>query len=372
MADTVSEVTTRPNTIGSNIELIRELLKDPVYGIMFLVILVAEAALFYWLLISETAAERIIAGGLMIALIVVVLVVYTIERGRFYRLEHLKQSSPAAPESMVRDPVQEEVASKSQDVVIAPDGTFLYTQPPKGWTVSVSNLKDMVTEALDKQKLGSLVPDIMPYRTGGVVTFTSNDKAEIEYTPGKSSLNERPVIAVLDETYADQVNMFSVSRYGSMIHDISAEHMFVNLMAGYATGGATIDEIADTPQGEGVRRSLSGKCSLIFNNAKINGAEVEKAVLEARLSVVVHKNFIYVIRTAHLTGLPDSDERNTEIERIVASFQAASSANTADREEKDRKKGDVEYDLIFKDLLPNAILQKASRKRVLDSFVELA
>lgn len=346
-------------TIGSNVELVRELLKDPVYGIMFLVILVAEGALFYWLLMADTSAERIIVGCLMVALIGVVLLVYTIERGRFYKLEHHKHSVSTAPESMVRDPVEEDVATQSQDVVIAPDGTFLYAQPPKNWTVSVSNLKDMVTNALDQQKLGSLVPDIMPYRTGGVVTFTANNASELEYTPGQSLHNGRPVAAVLDETFADQINMFSVSRYGSMIHDISAEHMFVVLMAGYTTGGAKIDEITDTPTGEGVRRSLSGKCSLNFSHVKVNGVEVEEAVLEARLSVVVHKNFIYVVRTAHLTGLPDSEKRVAEIEQIVSSFQAASSANAADREAEDREKGDIEYDQVFEDLLPSAIFQKA-------------
>lgn len=333
---------------GTNLELIRELMKNPVYGFFVLIVIVVEGALFTAFLKGETATERFVALGLFGTLILAVLLFFAIERKRSYALERAKLAPAPVPPSMVAEPIQEEAIKRESDLHTAPDGTFVYSKPPDSWLVSFSSFEDLALEELKRQRMERLDESRrMPFRAGTLVHFSSRDSTIVKFLPGKSLLNGRAVIGGMSERAESRVVMFSVSKRGGMLRDITAEHVFSHVLAGLLAMGYLIEDIRDAISAIGQRTTLSARGTKRFANVIIDNMPSAAVSTETWLHVVEHENFVYVVQTMVIDGALASSRWRTEIEEIVSSFRVSSAANAAERELKDVQEADAAFDVLM-------------------------
>jgi hypothetical protein len=360
MAATSEPPESGPQPSGSNIDLIRELLKNPVHGFFFLIVIVAEGGLFLTFLRTQSDPVRYAALGAFVVLMLAAMAFFAVERHRFYALERERLAAAAVPRNLVAEPIGAEAVERAADIMTSPDGTFVYSRPPENWRVVITTIEDDILQLLREQGLAQ--PEsvhVLPFRAGPLVRFDESHSRRIGYLPGRSMMNGRPAIGAFNERLREQLRMYSVSKHGGMIREMTAEHVFSVVLSSLVQFGSRAVEIRAAPSGVDRRATLTARCVTTVENVLIDDQEVASAAIEALLHVVEYANFVYVIHCIHVAGAPNSAARAGEANSIVASFRAAAAANAAQREAVDREEADRFYDLVTGEQAPGVLHAKA-------------
>lgn len=321
-------------------------------GLFALVALIVEGGLFLLVMLGRTDIERLLALGGFLVVLVVILVLYSFERRHIHFEEMKKLELRAVPASMMAEPIAPAEAQQKANLAGAPDGTFFYAPPPANWRVEVTTTAEETRRLMDRQGMNGLTSglDVQPFRSGDLLLFDTLTQHHIEYAAGRSTFNGRPAFAVFDEDISDQVRMCSVSKRGGLVRDMSAEHVFGQVLAMMMQGGLKIEEVRSAPVGISGRATLTACGAITLGDVKIDGNEVSTARVEARLHIVEHETILYVIQTRLVTGLASSEARRTEIDAIIASFQPTTAADTAARERRDAEEAEASFQEVMANL----------------------
>ena len=344
MAENDSAIERAPQSRGADKAFVLELAKKP-EGFLFLIAVIAEGMLLLIFSTDHSTVERLSALGGFTILFVILVVYYYRLRGRAYDLRRFELERRAVPPNMTLAAVK---AERFPDLRTAVDRTFVYAEPPANWDLSETSLEEQVGTAV-KQQGGDASAIVLAYRAGKAVLFKERVSHRIAFLPGKSLINGRYAFGQFNIEHHDSVGMYSVSKRGGMIRDMTAEHVFAQLLAGLVGDGVKFDVIRVAPAEVGGRTTLTGGGASKLEHVAIDGLEVASAAIEARLHVVEHANLIYVIETRLLVGTPSSEERRAEVLEIVQSFRAAKTADAAKREHEDAEEADRVYEKLMHD-----------------------
>jgi hypothetical protein len=348
-----------PQPLGADKGFILKLFSKP-EGFFFLVALIVEGMLFLIFIVGHTDTERLLALGGFLVVLVILIIFFSWERQRVHRLDMRKLQPRAVPESMTAAPIKTEEADRAPDLMTSEDGTFVYGRAPANWRVQKSSVEAETHAAMSQQGMAEIATEtVQKFRAGPVVIFNEVTPHEIIYVPGKSLVNGRLAFGVFNEVVTDQVGMFSVSKRGGMMRDMSPEHVFAQVVAGMVGAGVKIDSIRVAPSEVGGRATLTARGILKIEHALIDGVEITSATVEVRLHVVEYSNFVYVIQTRLIEGIPTSDARRVEMEEIIGTFRAASAANAAERERKDAAEADKSFEKVMQEGAADMLMFKA-------------
>jgi hypothetical protein len=359
MAEDRTSSLERVKPIGSDKNFVLALIRRS-EGFFYLLALIVEGMLFLIFLVGRTDTERLLALGGFLLFLLVLIFYYSRERGQFHEREMKKLGQPAVPPSMTARPIGAAEAEGQADLRTAPDGTFVYATPPANWKITATTLADDLKQALDQQAMSAFMsgsPE--PFRSGPVVLFNESNGHRIEYLPGQSQINGRLAFGTFNEDINEQVRMYSVSKHGGMMRDMSAEHVFGHIVAALIQGGVKIETIRSAPSEVGGRATLTALGTLRLGHARIDGVEIASAAVEVRLHVVEYANFLYVIQTRVVTGIESTEARRSEIGEIVNSFRAASAANAVERERLDAEEAEKSFEAMAISAAPDILFGKA-------------
>ncbi len=352
-----------PRPIGADTNFVLKLFRKP-EGFFFLLALIVEGMLFLIFIVGRTETERLLAIAGFLFILFMLIVFFSWERHRVFKLDMQRLQPRAVPESMTAAPIKAEDADRASDLMTAGDGTFVYGVPPANWRVQQSSVEEQAKVVISLQSMEEMaVGTEQRFRAGPIVLFTEATVHHIAYIPGKSLLNGRPAMGVLNEDLCDQVVMLSVSKRGGIVRDMPAQHVFAYNLSSLVNGGLKINSIRFAPSEVNGRATLTARGTLGIQHALVDGIEMASVTLECRLHVVEYANFVYVIRTNLLDGMPTSGARRDEIDQIVQSFRAASAANAVEREKAD----EVEADKYFVEMMKesaDAILTMKGRSLI--------
>jgi hypothetical protein len=341
--------------VGGQIELVKLLFSRPEWGFLFLIVLVAEAALVTMLARAEPGTERLTAMGIFIVLQLAVLLVF------WRALERLRAPAPVVPENLIAKPIPPQEAARREDLVYAPDATFAFGTPPGNWDYDVTTVAEDIARAMQAQLMGDGAPaagGVATLQPGTLVILTERGEHRIDYEPGRSQVNGRPALGAVSESVRDQIRIFSVSKRGSMIRDVTAEQVFALMLLDML--GLRIVEIAQAPSGVGGRSTLTARGAMAMEDVRLDGAAARQVTVEVRLHVVEREAFIYVIRVLHLCEGKDAARRAQEIEAIIASVQPVSPANAAQRARQEEVVADRGWSELMGAMAPGVLAGKAA------------
>jgi hypothetical protein len=345
--------------IGSDKSFVLSLIRRS-EGFFYLLALIIEGMLFLIFLVGRTDVERLLALGGFLLFLLVLIFYYSRDRDRVHAREMKKLQLRTVPQSMIAAPIEPDEARQQPDLRTAPDGTFVYATPPANWKIEASTLADDLKRAMDQQAMAALVPSgPEPFRSGPLVLFNESNGHRIEYLPGRTEINGRLAFAALNEDINEQVRMYSVSKHGGLMRDMSAEYVFGHILASLIQGGVKVETIRSAPSEVGGRATLTALGTLGLNHARIDGVEIASAAIEARLHVVEYANFFYVIQTRLVRGIESTEARRGEIGEIVNSFRAASAANAVERERLDAKEAEENFEKLAIGAAPEILFGKA-------------
>jgi len=330
-----------------------KLLLDNRTGLLFLVIFAIESVTGSAIFVTASGTERVVTL-LIFALVLI---------ATLYKLPLPIKARPAVPDIVPSNLTQAATAVQADNLLNHVDGTFAFARPPANWSMRITT----VMEELSGKLLGQRVPvpeelgkRCLPFKAGPVLIMSEQHIRSISYLPGRSILNGRPVLAVLDENWSATVQVFSVSKAGTTMRDITAEHLFSLLMMEKAQAGFRITTIREKQVGAQSRTVLRGSAELSLENVSIDGGPPQKATIAAEMQLVERGEFILVINSAVLCGVPSAADRQREIESIIASITPRRAADAEERGREERALADAEWTESVRAMLPDVLAGKAS------------
>jgi len=330
-----------------------KLLLDNRNGLLVLVIFAIESVTGGAVFVAASGIERI-ATLLIFALVLL---------ATLYKLPLTTATVPAMAEIVPGNLTQAATAEQADTLLNHTDGTFAFAQPPANWSLRIAT--DM--EEVPGKLLGQLVPVpaelaklCLPFKAGPVLMLSEQHICSISYLPGRSTMNGRPVLAVLDENWSATVQVFSVSKAGTTMRDITAEHLFTLLLMQKAQAGFQIKTIREKQVGGQSRTVLRGSAEMSFENVSIDGGPAQQATIAAQMQLVERGEFILVINSAVLRGVPSAADRQREIESIIASITPRRAADAEARGGEERALSDAAWAESVRAVLPDVLAGKAS------------
>ena len=116
----------------------------------------------------------------------------------------------------------------------SPDGTFVYGAPPAGWKVEIMTLDEELEIIFKEQGMGAngrrrRDAPLPGGAAGPIQPETSTEK--LEYLPGELLMNGRPAMGAFKEEIPDMVRMYSISKHGGLMREMTADHVFAQVLA---------------------------------------------------------------------------------------------------------------------------------------------
>lgn len=343
MADAASAT---GKSVGSNLDLIKVLFSRPEWGFLFLLVLVAESAL---LAISLVTSDRNLSYGSLAAFVVVLLGAM----GLFLALIRRTLPIPAVATNLAAPAISTEEAERRPDLLYTSrDGTFAVGKVPPGWTVSHSSFESFVTAAAAGQGLQFAGQAGLPFRPGELMMIKASREMDLAYIPGRTRLNGRPAVSQFPERYASQVIIFSVSRFGTLLREVPAEHLFATFLGMMASGPAPVVEVGNSVLNG--HKTLTARLRLEVDDAEVNGTSVAKLIFENQLHVVERPGFTYVA-TAQFVVDDQNDSLEREVRAILNSIQPTEPPDAEARLKADA----AETEAAFSTIVPGVLALKA-------------
>ena len=341
--------------LATRLDLIKVLMEHPEYGLIFLVVLAADGALFLLILRSTDPTERLVMLGIFAVLLLATLVTLVF-------VVRILTPKTVVPPAMLAKSIPADEATRRSDLVytskaapvtpvgadeqVFADNTFAFSQPPDGWTYELTTVEADAVRQFGQQLMGGEITESavqLPFRAGRMVVFSAGGEHVIDYVPGRSTINGRKALGVLDERFRDQVRMFSVSKAGSLMREVTAEHVFVQLLSMFALAGVRVEEIGQEVFGDAGRSALAARCVIAVDGVTVDGQGPASFLLETRLYVVERAHYFYVLKTALMLGTAEAEGRARDIGAIIAGFQPVTPADAAERARLDLEAADASW-----------------------------
>ncbi len=345
-------------TVASDPKLLQLVLNHR-FSVLVLGILAAEGVTGSGIYRADSATERMVAESLFAGVLLVGFVLFALLV--FRRTEIESAAVPVVPGNLTQAATAVP-AEQADNLLNHTDGTFAFAQPPSNWSMRTTTLLELASTTLRRQRFG--VPEELgkrvPFKAGPMLMLREQHVYSIHYLPGRSTMNGRPVLAVLDETHSDFVQIFSVSKAGTTMRNITAEHLFALFLMEKVQIGARVTSIRENQVGAQSRTVLRASAELALDHVSIDGGPPQKATLSAQLQLVERGEFILVITSAVLCDVPSAPARLREIEAIIASITPRPTVDAEDRGRRERELSDAEWTEAVREALPGVLAAKAT------------
>lgn len=338
--------------LAGNINLIRLLVEKPELGLLFLVVLAVQPILTLVFVRSNEGWLQALALVMGFVLMAAVLLV-------FYKQSKKPAPSPAVPESLLAEAVPVQAVERLDEPANAPDGTFAFRPPPTNWSVKFTTVAEDVARRVAGTLFdGTKAEDLnrkAPFQAGALVVFSENTGSEIEYVPGQSTKNGRFVVGILPETVRDEILMFSASKQGSMMRDVTAEHLLIQELGAQAQLGVRFIAIDSAPAPLSGLSTLSARGEIGLGKVRINGGAVQDIAIEMAIAIAERQGLFYIIKSIHVAGVKHAETRKGEAKAIIDSFVARPTADAESRLQADRAKADQVFENAMLEVAPGVL-----------------